>query len=139
MGAQLIGRHKTTGLHRRIAGHHRCVATMQAVGSRAALAPAPVAARPFAARQPAPAGRAAALRVECASLRERAAQVATTVALTLSLAAGGAGGGGSRGAAVLFLLLQHLRCSPYLRAIGSLTTTHHRPRSMLQPRRGWRA
>ncbi|PRW20953.1 thylakoid lumenal kDa chloroplastic [Chlorella sorokiniana] len=58
------------------------------MSSRAALAPAPVAARPFAARQQAPAGRAAALRVECASLRERVAQAATTVALTLSLAAG---------------------------------------------------
>ncbi len=63
---------------------------MQAVGSRAALAPAPVAVRPFAARQQAPVGRAAALRVECASLRERAAQAATVVALTFSLAAGGA-------------------------------------------------
>lgn len=126
-------------LHRRIAGLHRRLATMQAVGSRAALAPAPVAARPFAARQPAPAGRAAALRVECASLRERAAQVATTVALTLSLAAGGAPGGGGRGAAVLFLLLLMLHCSLYLRVIGSLTTIRHRPRSTPQPRRGWRA
>lgn len=52
------------------------------------MAPATVAtvARPSAARQ---AGRAA-VRVQCASLRERAAQTAAAVALALTLAGGGA-------------------------------------------------